>query len=367
MLYKQYLNLYCAASGSGKTVDVLSQLKRNPHQRQRIWIYSFGGDSQFDSVELACPLEVKSYQDFNADEIPPRTTVILDELNNALTEYPHLLGQIKRIFTTLAHHRDLDCVGIVQSLLGSPSFSLLRLTHAVTLHLQQSSNAELIRCFPVYKRIKQELETFFLNHQEVPAFVTFHINCPYQHSFLTCLLSVRLDTCHWLFISMNPNKDMTVLHDKVERLVRPFLDKDQKGLAVLPLDSIASTNHAHQERASPAQDLERQVRQMIYLNAGDSVRTQRAYMGLWHFIRNVPELTIDPQDLLLTFGEHEIGLQSLIALLLYPSHLKDDRVKKPVLPKAAVAITRLLLDKKSFNAAKIVNSQLKTAALKLRV
>ena len=128
MLYPNYLGICIAASNTGKTVHWLNELAAAPPcpSRERVYIYSFAQDSQFEGVKLPhCPVKICSYEQFKPEDIPPNTFVVLDELNDALMKDPSLLKPILNMYTTRAHHNAISVVSICQTILGTPAFAIL--------------------------------------------------------------------------------------------------------------------------------------------------------------------------------------------------------------------------------------------------
>ena len=431
MYYPGYLGIVVAPSNTGKTTFTLNALKTGPRPdwQKRVWLYTFdqpeegeqilehskdidshsahASSSKADSLTNAPPspgvtssvsinydseleseseslskfkIEKKSYGSFLLDEIPPDTFLILDELNDALQRFPNLIEKIENIFTTQAHHRNISVVCLCQTILRTPIFRLLRLTHALSLQTQQGSNVELLRHLPLYKETIANLRQFLAVHQDRALFVTVYANPPYKYQILVGTLFAQIGAVSFLLSMNEKGRDLSRVSQDAAKIIKPLLEKGYKnGLAILPLDMIDTTKSAMSDEIKNdkimgseeerKRVLEENVRHMINLTAPFTQRSR--YNALWYFIRNEANFHIDENTLLLFCGQYKIGLQKFLHALLSPSHLGNSqagkkRRKLSPLSDDVIFMTAVLMQNPSFNEAKIANTRLKKAAQKMR-
>ena len=427
MFYPGFLGIVVAPSNTGKTTFTLNALKTGPRPdwQKQIWLYTFdvpqqaaeneiiseNNDSRSADADLlnsnslansplspSSPLSVsyesdmeesisdlkivkKSYGSFRLEEIPANTFLILDELNDALQRFPDLIEKIENIFTTQAHHRNISVVCLCQTVLKTPIFRLLRLTHALSLQTQQGSNAELLRHLPLYKETIANLRQFLAVHQDRALFVTVYANPPFKYQILVGTLFFHIGAVNFLLSMNEKGRDLSRVSQEAAHVIKPLLEKGYKnGLAILPLDMIDTTNaensssNGKKNGGTSSEEerkrvLEENVRHMINLTAPFTQRSR--YNALWYFIRNEANFQIDENTLLLFCGQYKVGLQKFLHALLSPSHLSNShagqkRRKLSPLSEDVVFMTAVLLQNPSFNEAKIANARLKKAAQKMR-
>ena len=363
MYYEGFLALHISSSNSGKSHFWKQQLAipgRIP--KERIYIFSFDGDPQYDNFETHVPVEVKSYDELDPETIPPGTFVLFDELANECLKNPKTIDKIKTIYTTRAHHFRISAVCITQGVFGLAIYQLINLSHALFIHSQQNANSQLLRLFPMYRTITKNIESFLMSLPPRPYVMCIYYNAPYKYSAINNCISLYAEPITVLY-SMNPNVSGVFLKEAAEKTLRPLLALGNKeGVAIIPTDLIKFTEEKNKKgtadpSTNPQDDLEERVLQLFK----NTVSPQQfaKFRKLWYFIRSNSQLSIDPETLLLSINnKHPMGLYAYISLLLKPGHLikKGSKGSKP--PEAAVELTRVLLSDLSFTPTIIPNTHL---------
>lgn len=381
MIYPSFLNITVAPSNSGKTQFWLKELAATPGEPifDRVFVYTFDDDEQYAEEKVSgLPIQVKSYADLNADEIPRRTFVLMDELNTAVSKYPGVLSQVISIFTTRAHHREISLVCICQTIFKTPAYSLLRLAHSITVSTQSGSNAELLQTLKMFKSVYRNLEAFLLAFQSRPYFVTIYISVPYNYAAFNQLVYLRTDLDIRLYFCLVESKDMAKLAPEAEKVLRPLLDKGYShGFAVVPMKLIELSNAENDEERDGNDDgkksksegykrLEKSVHEMIQYTVDPT--QQRSYLGLWFFVRQEPRFSIDPSTLVISYKDYRMGLQPFLSALMYPSHLHKGKSVGAAssVTRDAVALAQVMLSNPAFNPLKIRNKKLRMAAARFK-
>ena len=376
MFYPGYLGLHCASSNSGKTTFWLKQLAA-PHaiQKERIWIFSFQDDTQFQDFDPPCPVEVKTYLDLDPDDIPSGTFLLFDELSQALLRDPKVIDKIKIIYTTKVHHSRLSgAVGLVQNIYGTGAYPLISLSHGMTLNPLQSFNTQFLQLFRIPRPVSKRIEEFLLRAHSLPYHVTIFFNVPYAFQPLSQVLCLHADVDIWF--PMNPNQKVYQLTEEAEKSLGPVLDKSfPNGVALVPLENIARTEtlgeHDQEgvtaaERDEEALKAATQEKALSLLRNTVDPRKYSKFRRIWTFITCNKVLSVDPDNLVLHANQkYPMGLHAFISLLLKPSHLiKSKQSKKSLTNENAIALTRILLEDPSFSPDIIGNRALLQAAKK---
>ena len=332
MYYPGFLGLCISPSNTGKTTHVLNTLKEIPSTSfwDRVYIYSFRNDTQFDSLELNLPIEMHQYIDLDVENIPRRTFLVFDELNSAVQEHLHVFDQVQSVFSTRAHHNELTAVCLMQTILKTKCFPLLRMSHAIILQTQNPSNLELLPQLRLLPPVAMSLQKFFSVYHDFPRFVTIYKSPPIEFHLLYSVLFLWVHPKFGVFFSLNPLKKMATLDREYEKAILPVLGKGfDNALCVLPLEKITiakkevnvgANSKDSIDQEDMAERCEANVNNMI-LYTGKNVRQQRQFRSMWFVIRNEPSFQMDPDTLVLTHKErgHKIGLQPFLSLLHKPS------------------------------------------------
>ena len=381
MIYPSFLNITVAPSNSGKTQFWLKELAATPGEPifDRIFVYTFDDDEQYAEEKVSgLPIEVKSYADLNAEEIPRRTFVLMDELNTAVSKYPGVLAQVVSIFTTRAHHREISLVCISQTIFKTPVYSLLRLAHSITVATQSGSNAELLQTLKMFKSVYRNLEAFLLAFQDRPYFITIYISVPYNYAAFNQFVYLRTDLDIRLYFCLVESKNMAKLAPEAEKVLRPLLDKGYShGLAVVPMKLIELSNEeadseeaekdgGKRARSEDYKRLEKNVHEMIQYTVDPT--QQRSYLGLWFFVRQEPRFSIDPSTLVISYKDYRMGLQPFLSALMYPSHLHKGKSVGAAssITRDAIALAQVMLSNPAFNPLKIRNKKLRMTAARFK-
>lgn len=366
-LYPSFLGLCVSPSNSGKTTFVLEELATLLPE-ERLWVYTFDRDPQFASAQALKKLTVCSYDDLKVADIPPRTFIVFDEFNDAMSKDSTLIDKVENIFTTRAHHHQVSAICILQSILKTPAYRLLRLCHALMLQTQQQANAQLLKHVPMYRHAARAVELFLQSQDHRPLFVTIYINPPFRYNLLLGVVGLRKGLVRAL-LSLNKNRKMNTLASTAEEVLRPLLEKGyDNGLAIVPMDQIVLSKPSTGNEDGSTDDsakwdaLDNTVHQMILNTASPKQKFQ--FNSLWWFIRHNKGLYIDPATLLLHTknGKHTMGLQPFLSLLVYPSQLSSSKRKSRPFSQSAVVLTATLMNSPLFNPAKVINAKLKMAA-----
>ena len=380
LLYEPFLNITLGPSCSGKTYLWLRQLSKlkyiNGQRPKRVIIISNAGDTQFSHVsdehKERIDVQTGTYQSFDY-EWESGTFYIFDELSQALLMDPAILKDLIMAFTTHAHHKRFSIVCLMQQLYGTGAVSLLRLAHCVTLQMQQGYNSEIMRHFPVFRRVTKKFEAFLLRHQKsAPTFGTFYFNVPQFVSPLVNVACIHIEPSCDLIINMNDGANVIDIFEPLKSLLAKYLTEDS--LLIIPSAQVTLAasdeieNKGAGSSSSPTGNevgLEEAVNRMIASTV--SVKNQRKYFSLWYFIRGEAAFTIFPQNLMLEFEGHKIGLYELINLLLRPSHLHKREKRTNALPshsQAAVHFLARMIKSPGFPVSVIKNKHLLVQAQK---
>ena len=380
MYYPGFLGLCISPSNTGKTTHVLNTLKEIPSTSfwDRVYIYSFRNDTQFDSLELNLPIEMHQYIDLDVENIPRRTFLVFDELNSAVQEHLHVFDQVQSVFSTRAHHNELTAVCLMQTILKTKCFPLLRMSHAIILQTQNPSNLELLPQLRLLPPVAMSLQKFFSVYHDFPRFVTIYKSPPIEFHLLYSVLFLWVHPKFGVFFSLNPLKKMATLDREYEKAILPVLGKGfDNALCVLPLEKITiakkevnvganSKDSINQE--DMAERCEANVNNMI-LYTGKNVRQQRQFRSMWFVIRNEPSFQMDPDTLVLTHKErgHKIGLQPFLSLLHKPSFFisTQKKVNVPRFTPAELEFTASLMANVCTDKSSILNTRLKKEVEKL--
>ena len=378
MYYPGFLGLCISPSNTGKTTHVLSTLKELPSESfwDQVYIYSFSNDTQFDSLELNVPVKLHQYADLEVENIPPKTFIVFDELNSAMQEHSHVFAQVQSIFSTRAHHSELTAVCLMQTILKTNCFPLLRMSHAIILQTQNPSNLELLPQLRLLTPVTESLKVFFSKFHDHPRFVTIYKSPPIEFHLLYSVLFVWVHPKFGVFFSLNPHKKMATLASEYEKAILPIMGKGfDNALCVLPLEKVTILKHVEpkkdeklQSQDELAERCESNVNNMI-LYTCKTVRQQRQYRSMWFVIRNEPSFRMDPDTLVLTHKEtgHKIGLQPFLSLLHKPSFLIATQ-KKPAPTRfspAELEFTVTLMSNMCTDKSSILNTRLKREVEKI--
>ena len=378
MYYPGFLGLCISPSNTGKTTHVLSTLKELPSRSfwDQVYIYSFRNDTQFDSLTLNVPIKLHQYKDLDVENIPRKTFIVFDELNSAVQEHSHVFAQVQSVFSTRAHHNELTAVCLMQTILKTSCFPLLRMSHAIMLQTQNPSNLELLPQLRLLTPVAKSLQTFLSTFHDIPRFVTIYKSPPIEFHLLYSVLFVWVHPKFGVFFSLNPHKKMATLVREYESAILPVLGKGfDNALCILPLEKVKVLNSAGDETdessTSPDNMTERcesNVSNMI-LYTGKNVRQQRQFRSMWFVIRNEPSFSMDPDTLVLTHKKtgYKIGLQPFLSLLHKPSFFTSAQ-KKGALPRftpAELEFTASLMSNVCTDKSSILNTRLKKEVEKM--
>ena len=379
MYYPGFLGLCISPSNTGKTTHILNTIKEIPSESywDQVYIYSFRNDTQFDLLELNLPIELHQYADLDVESIPRKTFIIFDELNSAVQEHAHVFTEIQSVFSTRAHHNELTAVCLMQTILKTNCFPLLRMSHAIILQTQNPSNLELLPQLRLLPLVAESLQTFFATFHDLPRFVTIYKSPPIEYHLLYSVLFVWVHPKCGVFFSLNPHKKMALLASEYESAILPVMGKGfDNALCVLPLEQVtlSKSTDNHKENDSLGQDdmverCESNVHNMI-LYTTKSVRQQRQYRSMWFVIRNEPSFRMDPDTLVLThkITGHKIGLQPFLSLLHKPSFFISAKKKSASAPRFTPAereFTASLMSNVCTDKSSILNTRLKKEVEKM--
>ena len=331
-----------------------------------------------------------TYSSFDPEALPPNSCIILDELNVAVARDSSLATKVIELYARIAHHNSISVVALLQSVLGTPLFPLLSLSHFITIASHSGSNYHLIKNLPIFPPTKKKLYSKMAKLADTRFWVSIYYNVPLQGACLSNLMSVTVEpgVASVLYDLGDDSKGMR-LKKRIEEPIKKLL-RDDDGVAVVCRDALlhpgdSDDDSGHEEEGSDSSakngkaaqttegdaqskelDIDSRVFQMIRHCVAPN--QQFAYKRLWYYIRVEPRFNIDSTKLVLKArkGTASNGLLNFLHSLRDPSHLHSGgnkaKSKQSRVTAANVALAAVLASDVSFPAHFVLNKKLWKAA-----